>query len=84
MAKVKKIITKSYQETIQIGINLAKDLKKGSIVAFFGDLGAGKTTITKGIVKGLEVSSIAVNSPTFIYLNIYNLKKCTYLSFRSL
>lgn len=64
---------------MQAGMEFAKTLKKGSIVAFFGDLAAGKTTFIKGIVKGLDKKKkIKVNSPTFIYLNIYNLKSPIY------
>jgi tRNA threonylcarbamoyladenosine biosynthesis protein TsaE len=75
MVEVKKIITDSYQGTIKVGQAFGKTLKNGSIVAFFGDLGSGKTTFIKGIVKGLDINKkINVNSPTFIYLNIYNVK----------
>jgi len=81
MAKIDKIITNSAKETMQIGINLSKKLKKGSIIAFFGDLGAGKTTLIKGIVNAFSDSEkikINVNSPTFVYLNIYEAKKTIY------
>ncbi len=77
MATIKKIITKSAQETIQLGMNLSKTLKKGSIVAFLGDLGSGKTTLIKGIVNAYK-KNINVNSPTFVYLNIYNAKNTIY------
>lgn len=74
MAKIKKIITTSFEETMQFAANFAKDLPKGTIVAFFGDLGSGKTTFIKGFVKSLAKNKkVNVNSPTFIYLNIYNL-----------
>ncbi|KKK99640.1 hypothetical protein LCGC14_2630730 [marine sediment metagenome] len=79
MAKIKKIITNSSKETIQVGIDLSQNLKKGSIVAFLGDLGSGKTTLIKGIVKALsEKKDINVNSPTFVYLNIYDAKTPIY------
>ncbi|NGX48990.1 MAG: tRNA threonylcarbamoyladenosine biosynthesis protein TsaE [Candidatus Anoxychlamydiales bacterium] len=75
MAKIKKIITSSSEETIKVGMDLSKNLRKGSIVAFLGDLGSGKTTFIKGIVKALsEKKDINVNSPTFVYLNIYDVK----------
>ncbi|NGX32949.1 MAG: tRNA threonylcarbamoyladenosine biosynthesis protein TsaE [Candidatus Anoxychlamydiales bacterium] len=75
MAKIEKIITSSSEETIKVGMDLSKNLLKGSIVAFLGDLGSGKTTLIKGIVKALsEKKDINVNSPTFVYLNIYDVK----------
>lgn len=74
MAEI-KFITKSPKETIKVGESISKKLKKGSIIAFFGDLGAGKTTIIKGIVSNFSSKSKdLVNSPTFVYLNIYDLK----------
>lgn len=79
MAKIKKIITSSAKETIQLGIDLSQSLKNGSIVAFLGDLGAGKTTLIKGLVKGFSKDdTVNVNSPTFVYLNIYDTKTPIY------
>jgi len=63
--------TKSQAETVKLGEKLGKSLKAGSIVALTGDLGAGKTYLTKGIVKGLGVKA-EVRSPTFVIMNIYN------------
>ncbi|OGF48658.1 MAG: tRNA (adenosine(37)-N6)-threonylcarbamoyltransferase complex ATPase subunit type 1 TsaE [Candidatus Firestonebacteria bacterium GWA2_43_8] len=62
--------TRSQSETIKLGRELGKALKPGSIVALTGDLGAGKTYLTKGIVKGLGVKA-GVRSPTFVIMNIY-------------
>lgn len=62
-------------ETYQIGVNLGKELAENTILCFFGNLGAGKTTFIKGVVNGLlGISSNEVNSPTFTYLNIYENK----------
>jgi len=67
-----KIISKSIEDTIQIGERLAKKLKKGDCVALVGDLGAGKTVFTKGIAKGLSVKNARyVNSPTFVIIKEY-------------
>jgi len=75
MAKIKKNISNSFQDTMQFAKNFANSLKKESIIALFGDLGAGKTTFIKGFVEAFDKEKkINVNSPTFIYLNIYNLK----------
>lgn len=64
------VITKSPEETINFGKDLAKKLKDGDIVALYGDLGSGKTQIVKGICYGLGVKE-TVNSPTFIIVNEY-------------
>lgn len=63
-------ISKSYDETLQIAQDFAKDLKNGAVVAYLGDLGAGKTAFTTGIVKGLGIDC-NVSSPTFAICNEY-------------
>lgn len=68
---MKKIITKSPEETKAFGKRLAKYFKQGDIICFFGDLGSGKTTIIKGIAEGLKIDSKKVNSPTFVLMNVY-------------
>lgn len=66
------MISKSVEETIEIGMRLGKSLKKGDCVALVGDLGAGKTVMTKGIAKGLGVRNARyVNSPTFVIIKEY-------------
>lgn len=66
------MISKSVEETIQIGEKLAKKLKKGDCVALIGDLGAGKTIFTKGLAGGLGVKNARyVNSPTFVIIKEY-------------
>lgn len=66
------MISNSDNETRSFGRQLGKVLPKNSIVCFFGDLGAGKTTLIKGIVSAVtEIPEEHVNSPTFTYLNIY-------------
>jgi len=62
----------SVKETIQLGQNLARRLKRGDFVALIGDLGSGKTVLTKGIAKGLGVKNARyVNSPTFVIIKEY-------------
>ncbi len=63
-------ISKSYEETLQIAEDFAKTLKNGAVVAYIGDLGAGKTAFTTGIVKGLGIDC-NVSSPTFAICNEY-------------
>jgi tRNA threonylcarbamoyladenosine biosynthesis protein TsaE len=67
----KNIIIASASEMIELGEVIGKLLQENDILALSGDLGAGKTTLTKGIAKGLEIKEI-VNSPTFTIMKIYN------------
>lgn len=62
--------TQSHQETIKLGQKIASILKPGDILALFGQLGAGKTTLIQGIAQGLGVKDY-VTSPTFILINEY-------------
>lgn len=57
-------------DTEQIGEKLAAKLKGGEIIAFRGDLGAGKTCFTRGLAKGLGYGGV-VTSPTFALINEY-------------
>jgi len=64
--------TNSAEETIALGKQLSKQLKDNSVVCFFGDLAAGKTTFIKGLASGVTDCELEeINSPTFVYLNIY-------------
>lgn len=62
--------SKSKEETKRLGKRLATLLDLEDVVLLTGDLGAGKTTITQGIAKGLNITE-KVNSPTFNILKIY-------------
>lgn len=65
-----KVFVNTQEETERLGMKLAKVLKPGSVVALCGDLGAGKTTLTKAIAKGLGITSL-VTSPTFTIIHEY-------------
>lgn len=65
--------TKTPQQTIELGMQLASRLKQGISILLFGDLGSGKTQFTKGIAKGLGITKL-IKSPTFAYVNKYILK----------
>lgn len=65
-----KIVTDSEASTIKLGENIGKVLEPGDIISLTGDLGAGKTQLTKGIAAGLGVVDY-VTSPTFIIVNEY-------------
>ena len=64
------IITKSEKETKKLGYKLAKVLPNGSVVCLLGDLGAGKTTLVRGVAEGLNIKEV-VQSPTFNIMKIY-------------
>ena len=58
------------EETIELGNRLGKLLKPNMLITLSGDLGAGKTTFTKGIGQGLGITKV-INSPTFTILKQY-------------
>lgn len=62
--------TKTSEETIELGFKIGQKLKKGNIIAMQGTLAAGKTTITKGIAKALEITD-TITSPTFCLISEY-------------
>lgn len=64
--------TISEQETKQFGIELAQKLHGGDILCLYGDLGAGKTALTKGLALGLGIED-EITSPTFTLMNIYEI-----------
>ncbi len=65
-----EIISSSAEETLASGERLGKCLKKGSIVALDGGLGAGKTQFTKGIALGLGIHE-EITSPTYTIISEY-------------
>ena len=64
-------ITHSPAETEAVGEALAKTLRPGTVLAFRGDLGAGKTAFTRGLARGLGCAG-RVTSPTFTIVNEYD------------
>ena len=67
-------VTKDTEETQELALKIAKDLKGGEVIFLFGDMGAGKTTFTQGLAKGLQISHRIV-SPTFIIMRSYTITK---------
>ncbi len=65
-----EIISKSTEETFNLGFQLGKSARIGDIFALTGELGTGKTILTKGIAKGLGIDE-EITSPTFTLLEIY-------------
>jgi tRNA threonylcarbamoyladenosine biosynthesis protein TsaE len=65
-------ITQSEKETLVFGKKIARCLDRGAVIALHGDLGSGKTTLTKGLVAGLfPRKKITVKSPSFALVNQY-------------
>lgn len=60
------------QEMHEAGISIAKTLSATDIVTLSGDLGAGKTTLTKGILAYFGIDPHIVTSPTFSIMNVYH------------
>ena len=63
-------ITHSPEETEEIGAALAQKLNAGTVIAYRGDLGAGKTAFTRGLARGLGYRE-SVTSPTYTIVNEY-------------
>ena len=65
-----QFITKSPEETELLGQKLGAALRGGEVIAYRGDLGAGKTAFTRGLARGLGIS-MRVTSPTYTIVNEY-------------
>ncbi len=63
--------TNHAEETLQFSKELAQKLQPGDVITLEGDLGAGKTTFTKGLAMGLDINK-NVSSPTFTIIKEYN------------
>ena len=74
------VITRSAKETEEFAYQLAGQIKAGTVLAFFGDLGTGKTTFTKGLARGLGVSD-PVTSPTYTIVNEYQAESAELIHF---
>jgi len=72
---VRTYLTRSEEETIALGEKLAHELPASGVVLLIGNLGAGKTTLAKGIVKGRGAADPEqVSSPTFTLIHEYGPK----------
>ncbi len=68
---MKTIICRNEGETERFGLTLGESLRQGDVLALVGDLGTGKTTLTKHIARGLGVQEL-VTSPTFTLVQEYH------------
>jgi tRNA threonylcarbamoyladenosine biosynthesis protein TsaE len=63
-------LSRSEEDTFQFGSRIGKNAKTGDILLLYGNLGSGKTVLTKGIAQGAGVTAM-VTSPTFTLMNQY-------------
>ena len=68
--KIKKLIT-STANMIDFGAQFGAKLKGGEVIELIGDVGAGKTTFTKGLAKGLAINEV-VQSPSYTISRVYD------------
>lgn len=66
--------TKNEKETYSLGKEFGESLKGGEIIGLIGDLGAGKTSFTKGVANALSIKN-TVTSPTFVIMKAYEGRK---------
>ena len=66
-----EITSHTHQETERIGSLLGEILTRGDIIALSGELGAGKTTLVRGIARGMGIEDGEVASPSFTLVNEY-------------
>lgn len=63
-------VTHSEEETLQLGQKIGQVIKAGTVISLEGDLGTGKTALTKGIAQALGITE-PITSPTFTLVNTY-------------
>ncbi|MGB9873965.1 MAG: tRNA (adenosine(37)-N6)-threonylcarbamoyltransferase complex ATPase subunit type 1 TsaE [Hydrogenobacter sp.] len=71
-----KIISTCEEQTLELGRQIGRSLKGNEVICLVGPLGAGKTTLVKGIAQGMEIlEGYQVRSPTFTLVNEYPTKR---------
>jgi tRNA threonylcarbamoyladenosine biosynthesis protein TsaE len=71
----KTISCESHDDTFAVGEQIGRELRAGDVVLLRGDLGAGKTVLTKGILNALKFDPADVTSPSFALVNLYPTSK---------
>ena len=66
-----QLISRSVQDTLNIGKRISGHLKPADIICLFGELGSGKTVLAKGIAGGLGIKKEKIISPTFVLIRQY-------------
>ena len=59
------------KDTFELGVKIGKEAKSGDVYTLIGDLGVGKTALTKGVAVGLEITE-PISSPTFTIVQVYD------------
>ena len=67
---MKELLVKNEKEMLDFGKKIAAELKSGDVLCLYGDLGAGKTTMTKGVAQYFGIKK-RITSPTFTLFNVY-------------
>ena len=67
-----QFITRSAEETFELGRRIGERLNDRAVFLLSGDLGAGKTVLAKGLAEGLDIDSTDVTSPSFTLINVYD------------
>src|SRR5688572_22245165 len=70
-SKIENYVSNSPEETFEIGEKVGASLKSGDVVLLYGNLGAGKTLFTKGVLYALDFDIDEVTSPSFTLVNLY-------------
>ena len=58
-------------DTFALGVKIGQEAKPGDLYTLIGDLGVGKTALTKGVARGLEITE-PISSPTFTIVQVYD------------
>ena len=66
-----ELVSESVNDTLKIGKAISKNLQNGDIICLVGELGSGKTVLTKGIAWGLGIRRSAIISPSFVLIRQY-------------
>lgn len=64
-------LSNSESETHKVAEKIAEKIKKGGVICLFGEIGAGKTTFTKGLAQSLGIEQFVVKSPTYTFIRSY-------------
>lgn len=63
--------SKSVSDTVALGVRLGQSIAKGTVIAYFGPMGMGKTAFTHGLAVGMNIDDKSVSSPTFALVHEY-------------
>ena len=67
-------------DTFELGVTIGKEARPGEVYTLIGDLGVGKTALTKGVARGLEIGE-PISSPTFTIVQVYEAGRLPFYHF---